>query len=589
MTKGNGIDLFQQFGKRSKSSQVFNTASNKVVKYTRVSSKEQADSNCSLESQATAIEEFATRQRLNIIESFGGTYESAKTDGRLEFQRMLDFIKKYNTSHKKEEEKIVAVMVWHFSRFSRTGGKAIALADELREKYGVHIITVCNPLDTSNPHGVMMQDMQLVFSRWDNETRRENVISGMKRKFNQGEWVVKPPIGYDTVRVNGVRSIVLNKDGKLIAKAFEWKAQGKPNFEILEDLKSRGLVVSRQHLSKILVNPFYAGIMVHGMLEGKAIEGRHEKAISMELFLKANAVLKTKGQLGNYHYKESEPTPMRGFLKCQCGSAMSGYLVKKKWTNGKAKVRKLPRAYYKCNARGCNNNVSAQFIHEGFSEILHWVSLPPERIPVLQHILEHNYHEGSQQQQEEVTNHKNELKRVENAIDNLERKFYLKEEISKQIFEKFLAELQLEKGQILGKLADAEKTLSNPLKSIQAALKISSKLPEMWHSGDFATKSKLQRLVFPDGISFDKEKQEYRTHRLNPVFSWMIGVVRDSDKKKNANLPLSGKLATLVPRRGLEPLHLTEPPPQDGVSTSFTTWANFLEGRKDKIRNQKYH
>ena len=28
-----------------------------------------------------------------------------------------------------------------------------------------------------------------------------------------------------------------------------------------------------------------------------------------------------------------------------------------------------------------------------------------------------------------------------------------------------------------------------------------------------------------------------------------------------------------VPTTGLEPAHLTAPPPQDGVSTNFTTWA----------------
>jgi len=30
-----------------------------------------------------------------------------------------------------------------------------------------------------------------------------------------------------------------------------------------------------------------------------------------------------------------------------------------------------------------------------------------------------------------------------------------------------------------------------------------------------------------------------------------------------------------VPTTGLEPAHLTAPPPQDGVSTNFTTWAVF--------------
>ena len=32
-----------------------------------------------------------------------------------------------------------------------------------------------------------------------------------------------------------------------------------------------------------------------------------------------------------------------------------------------------------------------------------------------------------------------------------------------------------------------------------------------------------------------------------------------------------------VPTTGFEPAHLTAPPPQDGVSTNFTTWAFSLQ------------
>jgi hypothetical protein len=34
----------------------------------------------------------------------------------------------------------------------------------------------------------------------------------------------------------------------------------------------------------------------------------------------------------------------------------------------------------------------------------------------------------------------------------------------------------------------------------------------------------------------------------------------------------------LVPTTGFEPAHLLAPPPQDGVSTNFTTWAMSHKG-----------
>ena len=52
------------------------------VIYTRVSSKEQADGNKSLDTQMKACMGYAEKNNLIIKESFGGTYESAKTDER---------------------------------------------------------------------------------------------------------------------------------------------------------------------------------------------------------------------------------------------------------------------------------------------------------------------------------------------------------------------------------------------------------------------------------------------------------------------------------------------------------------------------
>ena len=84
--------IASRFGKYSPST-IKKVESNLAVMYTRVSGKEQYDKNMSIDTQANAIKEFAQRHNLSIVHSFGGTYESAKTDGRKEFQRMLDFIK----------------------------------------------------------------------------------------------------------------------------------------------------------------------------------------------------------------------------------------------------------------------------------------------------------------------------------------------------------------------------------------------------------------------------------------------------------------------------------------------------------------
>src|SRR5436190_11754419 len=88
----NKLDYFQKWARTT--SQPTTTNLKQAVIYTRVSSKEQADKNLSLDFQRKTIEEYARRNDVAIVSYFGGTYESATTDGRKEFLRMLDFIKK---------------------------------------------------------------------------------------------------------------------------------------------------------------------------------------------------------------------------------------------------------------------------------------------------------------------------------------------------------------------------------------------------------------------------------------------------------------------------------------------------------------
>ena len=45
------------------------------------------------------------------------------------------------------------------------------------------------------------------------------------------------------VRSKGDRTIVINETGKKLRKAFEWKAKGMKNEEILERLKAMGVKI----------------------------------------------------------------------------------------------------------------------------------------------------------------------------------------------------------------------------------------------------------------------------------------------------------------------------------------------------------
>jgi site-specific DNA recombinase len=90
---------------------------------------------------------------------------------------------------------------------------------------GITIISVTQPIDTSNTSGVLQQNILFLFSQYDNDLRRQKCIAGMKEKLMQGDWSGPVPVGYSFDRSNARKqTIVINEKGNLIRKAFEMKA-----------------------------------------------------------------------------------------------------------------------------------------------------------------------------------------------------------------------------------------------------------------------------------------------------------------------------------------------------------------------------
>ncbi len=324
-----------------------------AVIYTRVSTKEQAETNQSLETQKKYCLQYALKHDLNILGFFGGTYESAKTDERNEFNRMIRFVKN-------QREGVSMILVYSLDRFSRTGDNAIFISSELKRQ-GISIISVTQPIDVSTHSGVLQQNIQFIFSKYDNDLRREKCISGMKEKLLRGEWTGGAPVGYSYDRSGGkgVQKIVPNEKGGLIAQGFEMKAKGLSSTEIAIKLNSLGLRIDKKRLSEIFRNPFYCGYLSHNLLNGEVIKGKHDALISEDVFFAANDMLK-KNSSGYKQEAKNLNVPLKNFVRCSdCNTPFTGYIVKKK-----------NLYYYKCNRIGCKCNRSANSMHVLFSDLL---------------------------------------------------------------------------------------------------------------------------------------------------------------------------------------------------------------------------
>ncbi|MBC7418266.1 MAG: recombinase family protein, partial [Pedobacter sp.] len=502
-------ELFQKFMKTS--TVPFTANLKQAVVYTRVSSKEQADKNLSLDFQMRTIVEYAKKSGVEVLSYFGGTYESAKTDGRKQFQRMLEYIKK-------NKGRVSHILVYTLDRFSRTGGGAIKLAQDLRDKYGVTVFAVTQPTDTTNVSGVFQQNIQFLFSEFDNQLRKQRAVAGMKEKFEKGIWCLKPPLGYDVVKVNGERKIVINKIGQHLKKAFQWKLQGMKNEEILIKLKALGLTTYKQKLSQIFSNPFYCGIIVNKMLNGKSITGIHPAIVSEKDFLAVNDIRKSANKFGVPHKDEIEALPLKVFMKCDhCNKSYTGYVVKKK-----------NLYYYKCRTQGCNCNKNAKDLNNDFQTFLDTYTVHPDLIEPLYKLMGEKFEALNSTHDEQLKQLKGQKSALQVKIDNLEESYFITKEMSEETYKKFMGKYSEERAKILDAVDTCGKDSSNLSEYYIAALRFSTKLPTVWASSPVSVKEKIQQTIFPEAILYNHKNQAFRTTKVNEVFYHIASLSSDT-------------------------------------------------------------
>ena len=529
----NNLETFQRFAPKVKRGREL--TSNAVI-YTRVSSKEQ-DENTSLPYQKRRCEEYAERKGYRIVEYFGGTYESAKNDERKEFKRMMSFVKS-------SKEKISKIIVLSFDRFSRSGANSIYLIEILKQ-LNIFVESVTQEGDYTTPSGELLQNMQMLFSKMDNDQRRQKTVAGMQEMMRSGYLPHRAPIGYRHVKnTDWVNRIVLDeKIAPLIKKAFLLKAnEGKSNTEIAELLSSAGLKIDRKRLTAIFANPFYCGILTNSLLPEEVIQGKQPKLISEEIFLKVNEIA-SKRKHGERQQKDYSEFPLKQFVKCDhCGTPLTAYHVKKK-----------KATYYKCNTIGCKLNRNTKILHDKFSNRLNEYFVDPRSAKPIEKMMCRVFNRLNQSVAENEGLLQKQLLQVEANIETLTDKLIAKK-ISQEIFDQTLNRYLNEKKKIEEKLPKEGNKLSNLDEYIKFSVQISKSLPEMWVKGNFEFKQRMQNLVFPEGLGFNKEKNDYRTSR---VFCFFVASALISSKlaqKKNGITDKNIEDSVLVAHRGIEPL-----------------------------------
>ena len=534
----NNVEEFKQFGLKSKNPNITNISNNCVL-YTRVSSASQKD-NTSLSTQSVDGLKIIQHLGLNLIEQFGGISESASgIEDRTEYERMIAFVSQ-------KSKKVGFIVVYDYSRLSREGVEGYKVVQDLFNKYGIKVITVQQGIADYSPSGQLHQGIQFMFNKFENDLRKEKCNLGAIRKMREGYTVRRAPFGYDHKRLNGEQVIEINKKGRAIGKAFKLKAERKySNEKIIQLLYAEDdIKISHQRLSEIYKNPYYAGLIVDRRLDGEVIEGRHPKIVSKETFLLVNDI-QSKNAKDYKQVKKNDEIPLRGTLCCEhCKKPLTGYLNKPK-----------AKYYYKCNTKGCKMNISADKAHKELTNELGGFGINENDrelfVAQLSKVFNHFNAENIQKKKEI----KRRIKDLEKKIDTLEEKMLFDDDkLREEMYAKHINKFTKQKQICIDEVQDLNIQLSNLDKFIGFSVQIALNLPKLWELADWDTRKRLTGLLFPNGLTYSKQNENYLTFETNIIFQ-LISTYSDNYKTEKANQQSASPFfSALVAPTGIEPV-----------------------------------
>ena len=532
------INKLWRFGKKSNVIKINPT--NKCVIYIRVSSFGQVD-NYSLQSQLENCKTFAKKNKLEVVEIFDAQNESASKSQR----KSLEEVKRFCFDTK---NKVSYLVVNDLSRFSRQGNTGILLKEEFKDK-GVTILESSATSLIRSAQDDTFDGIKLLFAQAENQTRNQKCKEGVIKRLKKGLWTGIPPKGYTKVDKNSLR---FTEEAKFIRMAFELKAQGYKNSQIMKKLKAQGSTISKSRLPEYLKNIFYAGYIASPFLEGEIVKGLHEEIVSLELFLEVN---KEGGAVKYNKCVTQKERPLQGFITCSCGSRYTGYKKKNKYN------------YYKCN--GCKTNVSSITLEASFENLLHSFCFKEIPKPLLKKQLKYTC---EYIYEDVISNNKltkSRITKLENDFDLIESRF-VTGEISEVLYDKHGGNVKKQISILEGELQRHPDNLSNYDEYIDYFSEISSNIGGFWFNAPNEIKLDFQNLVFSEGVVYDFKKEAYRTPKVNSIFIASVGL---SGKNKAGKSDDNIKNSRFVPGAGIEPALSKELDFESSASTNSATQA----------------
>jgi len=467
----------------------------RAIAYIRVSTDRQATDGTSLGTQERKVDEYVERKEYELDRLFAEEGESAKTDGRPILQEMLAYCRK-NRGH-------IQVLVFpKIDRFARYTEDYHFLKRDLRN-LGIRVESTDERFDDS-PSGRFMENVLAAQAQYDNDVRSERAKGAMKEGVTEGRWINgHAPKGFRNTMVGNKPTIEPDPStAPIIAEAFErmaWK--GFRPQDVRRWLASKGIVYSTSGFDGMLKNKIYIGIIE---AFGLVVQAKPPliPIVSEATFYKARGAV--RAHVGpKTHQRDSEDFPLRGTLRCGCGSFLTA-----SWSRG----RRKKYAYYRCKA--CRSvNLPRTRAHQAFVTDLRGLKRAYGLTKELRQDLLHEW----KKEQLSAKTRQSSLEQELYALSELQGAIVLKNSqgvIPDSVAKEQLAELTKKVGEKKARLAESKPGGPAPERVLNFANEFLTGLDQHWRKCDLPAKKHIQAFFYPTGaiVGFGQSRTAKNRH-----------------------------------------------------------------------------
>lgn len=490
-----------------------------VYAYIRVSTVKQGERGSSLQEQQSAIEGYARRNNLSIIQWFEETETAAKR-GRRVFNQMLTLLRKGTVS---------GVIIHKIDRSARNLRDWADIGDLIDQGIEVHFAH--ETLDLQSRGGRLSADIQAVVAADYIRNLRDEVRKGFYGRLKQGFYPLPAPVGY-LDQGGGKEKTLDPMKAPLVRRLFELYATGTYSLGmLLTEAERMGLTnrhggkISLSGLSTILNSEFYFGL-IRIDRTGETFKGNHPPLVSMSLFDAVQARLTGRRRNQGLKYDAL----YRKALRC----AICGYFLVGEVQKG--------ATYYRCHTKTCSKTcISEADLTSQAKDAVELLRFFPDDYEELAK-------EFKRYSQEAHGNEEDHLKAVTLQLSQIEERLsrltdaYLDRLIDKEIFETRKALLLKDRVKLEERLGEIRDGKSGVQAWMQGILEL------------------LERLTNPENgtnpydvrDTLEKISSNLRVERNSLVFDWKkpFGELVDRDDFRNGG-PYRGTHRTCRERRAL--------------------------------------